>query len=441
MKYNKFFELAKEAGIEEVELSVSSSYSLSFSLFHGEIDSYTSSKSYSYLARGIYKGKMGAVVSDVYNNKLAKYFVEQIINNASVIENDDPVFIFKGSEKYRKINTFNRQLGNIPVEKKIEIAKQIEKEIREGDPRIIEVQTVAYDESSSSNVVMNSHGLKLSQKNNYFLIYGAAVAKENGQTKSGGDLFFGNDFSKLVPSELSKSVVKETIGQLGGHPCDTATYKAVLSPDVVASLMNAYVSSAIAEDIQKNSSLFVGKLGQKVASKKVTIEDLPLAKTVFARSFDDEGVATFNKPVIKNGILQTYFYNLTTAAKDGVQSTGNGVVSGGSKVYTSPNFLQMKPGRKTQEELFQEIGTGVYITDVSGLHAGLNSRSGNFSLQSTGYFIENGKKSHALDIITISGNLVDVFNSIVSVGNDSKTFLSACRCSSVVIKKLAVSGK
>ena len=441
MKYDKFFELAKEAGIEEVELSVSSSYSLSFSLFHGEIDSYTSSKSYSYLARGIYKGKMGAVVSDVYNNKLAKYFVEQIINNASVIENDDPVFIFKGSEKYRKINTFNRQLGNIPVEKKIEIAKQIEKEIREGDPRIIEVQTVAYDESSSSNVVMNSHGLKLSQKNNYFLIYGAAVARENGQTKSGGDLFFGNDFSKLVPSELSKSVVKETIGQLGGHPCDTATYKAVLSPDVVASLMNAYVSSAIAEDIQKNSSLFVGKLGQKVASKKVTIEDLPLAKTVFARSFDDEGVATFNKPVIKNGILQTYFYNLTTAAKDGVQSTGNGVVSGGSKVYTSPNFLQMKPGRKTQEELFQEIGTGVYITDVSGLHAGLNSRSGNFSLQSTGYFIENGKKSHALDIITISGNLVDVFNSIVSVGNDSKTFLSACRCPSVVIKKLAVSGK
>ena len=441
MKYDKFFELAKAAGIEEAELSVSSSYSLSFSLFHGEIDSYTSSKSFSYLARGIYKGKMGSVSSDVYNNNLAKYFVEQIINNASVIENDDPVFIFKGSEKYRKINTFNRQLAEIPVEKKIEIAKQIEKEIREGDKRIVEVQTVAYDESSSSNVIMNSHGLKLVQKNNYFLYYGAAVARENDQTKSGMDIFFGNDFSKIVPNELAKSIVKETIGQLGGYPCDTATYKAVLSPDVVSSLMSAYVSSAIAEDVQKNSSLFVGKLGQKVASKKVTIEDLPLSKNVFARSFDDEGVATYNKPIIKNGVLQTYLYNLTTAAKDGVQSTGNGVVSGGSKVYTSPFFLQMKPGKKTQEQLFEEIGTGVYITDVSGLHAGLNSRSGNFSLQSSGYFIENGKKTHALDIITISGNLVELFNSIISVGNDSKTFLSACNCPSVVVKKLAVSGK
>ena len=441
MKYDKFFELAKQAGIEECEFSVSTSYSLSFSLFHGEIDSYNTSKSSSYLARGIYKGKMGAIVSDVYNNKLAQYFVDQIINNASVIENDDPIFIFKGSEKYRKINTFNRQLGNISIEKKIEIAKQIENDIRGGDPRIVEVQTVAYDESSTSNIIMNSHGLKLSQKNNFFLIYGSAVAKENGQTKSGADIFFGNDFSKLDPKELAKSVVKETIGQLGGYPCETATYKAVLSPDVVASLMNAYVSSAVAEDVQKNSSLFVGKLGQKVASKKVTIDDLPLSKNVFARSFDDEGVATYNKSIIKNGVLQTYLYNLTTAAKDGVSSTGNGVVTGGSKVGTSAAFLQMKPGRKTQEELFKEVGTGVYITDVSGLHAGLNSRSGNFSLQSTGYFIENGVKTHALDIITISGNLVDLFNSIESVGNDSKTFLSACSCPSVLIKKLAVSGK
>ena len=94
MKYDKFFELAKAAGIEEAELSVSTSYSLSFSLFHGEIDSYTSSNSSSYLLRGIYKGKLGAISSDIYNNGLAQFFVDQIINNASVIENDDPVFIF-----------------------------------------------------------------------------------------------------------------------------------------------------------------------------------------------------------------------------------------------------------------------------------------------------------------------------------------------------------
>ena len=441
MKYDKFFELAKAAGIEEAEISVSSSYSLSFSLFHGEIDSYNTSNSSSYLMRGIYKGKLGSIGSDVYSNKLAQYFVNQIVNNASVIENDDPVFIFKGSEKYRKINTFNKQLSTISVEKKIEIAKDIEKKIKEGDPRIVEVETVAYDEGSSLNIIMNSHGLKLMQKNNYFAFYGGAVAKENGQTKTGGEIFFDNDFSKFNADELVNAIIKDTVDQLGGYPCDTATYKAVLDPQVVKSLVSAYVGSAIAEDVQKNSSLFVGKLGQKVASKKVTIEDLPLARTMFARSFDDEGVATYNKPIIKNGILQTYLYNLTTAAKDGVQTTANGAVAGGSKIYTTPWFLKVKPGKKTQEQLFEEIGNGVYITSVQGLHAGLNPRSGNFSLQSTGYLIENGKKTHGLDIITVSGNLVDLFNSITEVGSDSKLFSAGIECPSVIVKKIAISGK
>ena len=441
MKYDKFFALAKERGIEECELSISKSTSLEFSLFHSEIDSYSSNSSSMYMARGIYKGKMGAIVSDVYNKDSAELFVNKIIENASVIENDDPVFIFKGSEKYHKISTFNKELENISVDTKLNNLYELEKRIKEGDPRIVEVETVGYAETSSTSTILNSHGLKLTQKNNDFYYYGGAVAKEGDEVKTGFDLAFGNDFSKFNLDELAKSIIKETTSKLGGYQCASATYKAVLSPDVVKSFINAYIGSAVAEDVQKNSSLFVGKLGQKVASKKVTIEDKPLAKTIFAKSFDDEGVATKNLSIIKNGVLQTYLYNLTTAAKEGVQSTGHGSVSGGSKVGTTTWYLEMKPGRKTQEQLFEEVGNGVYITEVTGLHAGLNPRSGNFSLQSTGFMIENGKVTHGLDIITVSGNLVELFNSINEVGSDSKEFVSAIKCPSVIVKKIVVSGK
>ncbi len=441
MKYDKFFELAKAAGIEDCELSISTSYSLSISLFHGEIDSYSTSKSMAFLARGIYKGKMGSVVSDVYNKDSAEFFVKQIVNNAKVIENDDPVFIFKGSEKYRKINTFNKELSKISVEDKLNKLYELEKKVKEGDSRIIEIESTGYEESESTLTVLNSHGLKLNQKNNNFVYYGGAVAKEGEQVKTGFDLFFDNDFSHFNADELAKSIVKETVGQLGGYQCESSTYKAVLSPDVVKSFMNAYVSSAVAEDVQKNSSLFVGKLNQKVASRKVTIDDKPHAKTLFAKSFDDEGVATKNLSIIKNGVLEHYLYNLTTAAKEGVESTGHGAVGGGSKVGTTTWFLEMKPGKKSQEQLFEEIGNGVYITSVQGLHAGLNSRSGNFSLQSTGFMVENGKVTHPLDIITVSGNLVDLFTNITEVGSDSKDFISGMRCPSVIVKKINVSGK
>ena len=440
MKYDKFFTLAKEAGIQEAELYIGCSKNLSISLFHGEVDNYSDNTGYTILARGLINGKCGTATCDVWNNEKAKYLVNEIANNAKVIENDDPIFIFEGSPKYKKVHPFNKELSTISIDKKLELLHQLEEKIRKADPRIIEVGGVEYSESEETVTIINTKGLKLTQKSNYFVYVGSAVAKQDEQVKSGYELFLNNDFHKFDVDELAKKVCKSTVDQLGGEACDSGVYKAVLSPEVVKSLMSFYVDSADAEEIQKRSSLFIDKLGKKVASTKVTIEDRPLSKNVFARSFDDEGVATYNKAIIKNGVLQTYLYNLTTAAKDGVKSTGN-ASRGGSLIGTAPHFLYMKPGKKSQEELFQQIGDGVYITDVQGLHAGMNPQSGNFSLQSTGYLIKDGKRDRGLDIITISGNLVDVFMNIKEVGNDEIIFPSGISCPSVLIKKIAVGGK
>ena len=440
MKYDKFFAFAKEAGIEEAELYVGESYSLSFSLFHSEVDNYSSNKSITILARGIINGRFGTATCDSWSVAHAKYLVDEIAANAKVIENEDPAFIFEGSKQYKKINTFNKDLEKISIEEKMKKLYELEKAIKEGDKRVIEVGGVEYSESAESVTILNSKGLKLSQKSNYFVYVGQAVAKEGSQTKSGYELFLDNDFSKFDVKQLAKEVVKNTVDQLGGEACESSTYKAVLSPSVVKSFLTFYIGNADAEDVQKRSSLFIGQLGKKIASRKITVEDKPLKRNVFSRWFDDEGVATYNKPIIKNGVLETYLYNLTTAAKEGVQSTGN-ASRGGSKMGIGTFFLELKPGKKSQEELFKDLNDGVYITDVQGLHAGLNPQSGNFSLQSTGFLIKNGKVDRALDVITVSGNLMDVFRDVLEVGNDTKTFPSGMACSSLLISKIVVSGK
>lgn len=440
MRYDKFFALAKEAGIEEAELYVGESFSLSFSLFHSEVDNYSSNKSMTILARGIIKGKFGTATCDSWSVEHAKYLVNEIVKNAGVIENEDPAFIFEGSKQYKKINTFNRDLEKISIDEKMKKLYELEKAIREGDKRVIEVGGVEYSESAESVTILNSKGLKLAQESNYFVYVGQAVAREGEQTKSGYDLFLDNDFNKFDVQKLAADVVKNTVSQLGGEACESATYKAVLSPDVVKSFLTFYVGHAEAENVQKRSSLFIGQLGKQIASKKITIEDKPLKRNVFSRWFDDEGVATYNKAIIKNGVLQTYLYNLTTASKEGVQSTGNASRSGG-KMETGTFFLEVKPGKKPQEELFKDVNDGVYITSVQGLHAGLNSQSGNFSLQSTGFLIKNGKRDRALDVITVSGNLMDVFKDVVEVGSDVRVFPSGVSCPSLLIKKIVVSGK
>ena len=439
-KYDKFFALAKEAGLEEVELFISESHSLNISLFHGEVDEYKDNNGYSILARGILNGKCGSASADVWNKDKAQWLVNEIVANAKVIENDDPIFIFKGSEKYHKVNTFNKSLEEVTIDEKMDKLHALEKALKGIDKRVVEVAGTEYSQSTEKVTLMNSNGLNLVQRSNYFTFIAQCVAKEGEQTKSGYDFFLDNDFSKFNPEEFAKKIVKITVDQLGGEPCETNKYKAVLHPDVVTSLIKAYIGHADAEEVQKHSSLFIDKIGQKIASSKVTIEDKPLQKNVFARWFDDEGVATYNKPIIKNGVLQTYLFNLTTAAKAGVESTGNGY-GGGSKKGISSTFLSLKPGKKSQEELFQEVGNGVFITDVSGLHAGLNPQSGNFSLQSTGFMIENGKKGKPLDLITVSGNLLEVFKDVLEVGNDVTVSPAGVSAESVLIKKLAVSGK
>ena len=439
-KYDKFFALAKEAGLEQVELFISESHDLNISLFHGEVNEYKDNNGYSIVARGILNGKCGSASADVWNAEKAKWLVNEIVANAKVIENDDPVFIYEGSPKYHKVNTYNKALDEVTIEQKMEKLYAVEKALKEIDPRIIEVAGVEYSQTNGKYTLMNSNGLNLVQKSNLFYFVGQCVAKEGEQTKSGYDFFLGNKFEEFDPKAFAKKIVNETVAQLGGKACASKVYKAVLHPDVVSSLMRAYIGHADAEEVQKNSSLFIDKIGQKIASNKVTIEDKPQQKNVFARWFDDEGVATYNKAIVKNGVLQTYLYNLTTAAKAGVESTGNGY-GGGSKRGISSTFLSLKPGKKSREELFEKVGDGVFITEVSGLHAGLNPQSGNFSLQSTGFLIENGKKGRPLDLITVSGNLLDIFKDVIEVGNDVTVSPFGVSSESVLIKKIAVSGE
>lgn len=441
MKYDKFFAIAKEKGINESELKVSTSYSLNVSLFHSEINNFTVEDGSNYIARGIINGKFGNASCDVYNSKKAEFLVDEIIKNAKVIQNEDPAILFKGSPKYRRVNTFNKKLGETPIDKKIEALYALEKKLKEIDPRIVEVEGVEYNESVTSMSIYNSHGLKLTQKLNYYYIMGSVVAKEGEQVKTAYEIKLGSDFSEVNIDELAKVIANKALAQLGGEPCKSKKYKAVLAPEVISAFASVYVDHASAENVQKQSSLFIGKVGQPVASKKITIEDKPLQKeSPFSRWFDDEGVATYNKPIIKKGILEGYLHNLTTAAKAGVESTGNGA-SGGSKIGVDTFALYLKPGRKSQEELFAKVKDGVYITQVQGLHAGMNGQSGNFSLQSTGFLIKDGKLDRALDVITISGNLVDVMNDISEVGNDSKILLGGNTFPSVIVKKLAVGGK
>ena len=443
MKLNekKFFELATQAGLESADLTSSESNSLSVSLFHGEIDSFTNNNSYELVARGIFKGKMGSVSVDNVNKDSPEFLVKEIIRGASLIENDDPVFIFKGSEKYHKKNVGNKGDFSESIQEKVGILKKIEQKLLAFDKRINEVITVGFDATSHTYKKNNSFGLKLSQKMSTYAYYAQVSAKQGEEIRTGFKVFASFDETEFDIDKFVSEVAQDAIEKLGSVQCESKKYPVVLNPECVGTLLSFLIDSLDAEEVQKHTSLLQGKLNQQVLSKKLTVFENPLEKNLFFRYFDDEGVATEKKYLFKKGVVSTYLYTLQTAAKDNVKPTGNGYGSG-TKAKAGVGYVVVKGGNKSEEEMMSSIKEGVYLTELQGLHSGMNPHSGNFSLQCAGFMIRDGKKCEPLALITVADNLINVFKNIKCIANNNKLVISnQMSCPSILIGKTAISGK
>ncbi len=440
MNIKKFFELAKAEGLEAAQLQISKSKSTSVSLFHHEIDNYSINSSQSIMACGVYKGKFGSCRTEEFGKDTFSFLIKGIKDGASLNEKDEKAEIFVGSEKYHKKNVYSEALSLAPIEEKIALIKDVENRLFAFDKRINDVSEVVYNESEVSSEFYNSYGLKLKQKSNYFYIYAGVVAKVGEEVKTGFDLVFGNDLKTFDTEAFVNGVAKKALAKFGGEPIESGKYPTVLANDIFGDLINYFLSSASAEEVQKQSSFLIGKLGEKVTSKKLTISEKPLQKNIFFSYFDDEGVAAKNKDIVKNGVLMTYFHNRETAKKAGCESTGNGQWQGG-KIGVGYSNIVVKGGKKSFDEMIAPVKKGVYITEIAGLGTGMNAQSGDFSCQAQGFMIEDGRLTKPLNLITLSGNLLKMLNNIKTLDNNIVLRINSIACGDVLISKMSIGGK
>jgi len=162
--------------------------------------------------------------------------------------------------------------------------------------------------------------------------------------------------------------------------------------------------------------------------------------------FDAEGCPTAKKNVIEAGVLKTLLYNLKTAAVAGKATTGNASKGGYSDpVGVRPFTMYLAGGELTEEELLQKAGNGVYINSLSGLHAGANPITGDFSLQSAGFLIENGVKTKAVKSFTVAGNFYELLKKITAVANNAQLpmamGITAFGAPSTLVETLSIAGK
>jgi PmbA protein len=191
---------------------------------------------------------------------------------------------------------------------------------------------------------------------------------------------------------------------------------------VARSLIGSLFEAASGDSIWRSASFLAGRLGSQIATPSLTIVDdntmlLSTGMGGFGTSpFDGEGLPSKRTVVVEKGILRNYLLNTYTARKLAMKSTHNASRGLAGTPGIGCGNLYVEAGTLTPEQIISEIPAGLYVTGLMGF--GVNVVTGDYSRGATGLWIENGQLTHAVEEVTIAGNLAEMLNNITAIGND-----------------------
>ncbi len=427
MTYQEFKEAviryAGENGIADYELYYSESESTSVEIYQEEVKGYSTENSSGVSFRCVINGKAGYASTENRTEEEAKSLVLRALNNAGSIESEEKAFIHEKGDRYAVLE--DSGMSQPTGAELTDAALALQKELYQADSRVADGTQAYMAYAGEKYALYNSNGLDLEDKVTLSMCYAIPLVADGGEMYDGFEMKRGNlkDFDIKA---IAADAVENAVSTIGAGSVPSGKYTAVISNKTMATLLMTYSSVFSAEAAQKGLSLLNGKEGEKIAADFITIVDDPMYHdNVIKRTFDGEGVATYAKNVVEKGVLNTLLHNLKTAAKAGVKSTGNaGRPSYASVISVSPFTFYIQPEGNVQEkakvpeELLRKAENGVYVTDVTGLHAGANPVTGDFSLSAKGFLITEGKKGAPVKNFTVSGNFFELLKNVEILGRD-----------------------
>ena len=433
---------AAQAGIAQYEIYYMETAESSATTFQHELKGVSSARSGGICFRCIVGGKMGYASTELLEADEMVELVSRAATAATMIENDDKVFIWGGSPTYRSPEAA-KPMAEMPTLTKSALA--LAEAAYAADARVTDgTEATAVTEEVTIHLV-NSTGLELS---NHVAVNAAvleAIVGEDEEKQVAFDIAASLDAENL--NALAAKTVGNACAMLGAGGIETGKYNIVFSAKQARSILSSFSSVFSSKNAQQGLSLLAGKEGEVIAAPCVTIVDDPAHPAANAHThFDAEGVATARKNVIEAGVLKTLLYNLQTAAKAGVETTGNASKgSYASPVGISPYCFCLEAGEHNLDDLLAQAGDGIYVTEMKGFHAGADAVTGDFSIECAGFRIEGGKLGGPLKSFTVAGNFFGLLKEIAAVADNVEVgFSGGFTCfgaPAILVPGMSVAGK
>jgi PmbA protein len=240
-----------------------------------------------------------------------------------------------------------------------------------------------------------------------------------------------------APEEAGRLAADRALARLGARKPKTGAYPVLFDERVAASLIGHLLSAANGSAISRGSSWARDLLGKPVLPETLSVIEDPLRPRIGAsRPFDAEGLPTFRRAIVDRGILTGWTLDLATGRKLGMASTAS--ASRGTQAPPSPGTsnIDLTPGTASRGDLIRDMGTGLLITSLIG--STVNPTTGDYSRGASGFWVENGQITHAVNEVTVAGNLIDMLLRITPA-NDARAHLST-RVPSLLVEGLTLAG-
>jgi PmbA protein len=232
-----------------------------------------------------------------------------------------------------------------------------------------------------------------------------------------------------APESVGRRAGERAAGRVGARKIATTHAPVLFEAPIASSLLGHFVSAVSGGSLYRKSSFLLDSVGKQVFAPFVHIEDLPdIPKGLASSPFDEEGVATQVRDIVRDGVVQGYFLSSYSARKLGLRSTGN---AGGNH-----NLIMHDTGQDFAA-LLKTMDRGLLVTELMG--QGVNPVTGDYSRGAAGFWVENGAIAYPVQEITIAGNLKDMLAAIVAVGNDVSR-RSSRQSGSILIERMTIAG-
>ncbi|RZZ82767.1 metalloprotease PmbA [Pseudoxanthomonas winnipegensis] len=427
----RLLDMARARGASQAEVSCSEDRGLNVNVRLGEVETVESTQDRA-IGVTVYFGqrKGSASTADLREDSLAAT-VEQACAIARYTEDDAAAGLADAARMataFPDLDTWHP--WELDADTAIDLALACEAAGRQADARISNSDGASVGSGYGLSVYANSHGFIGRERGTHHSISCALIAGTGEGMQRDGWYTTALARERLqAPEAVGLRAAQRTVARLAPRDLATGQYPVLYSAEVARSLIGHLLGAVSGGALYRKASFLLDRAGTQVFPDWFSIEERPLLRGgLRSGSFDAEGVATVDSPLVANGVLQRYVLGSYSARKLGLSSTGN--AGGVHNLIVSSNAGDLP-------SLLREMGTGLLVTELMG--QGVNGVTGDYSRGAGGFWIENGQIAYPVDNVTVAGNLKDIFAAIEAVGSDIDP-RSHIAMGSLLVGKMTVAG-